>query len=159
MKKTYSANDNLRNLAQNLNFKVYVFDDPKNIGPEIKLREKSKYCEIDAVMLYDNIVCIVGINKGKSADLSKEIERFLEKLDKVSKVSDIELKLETTKKREKKIKQKLDNASNMLKDINEHICEYSKNYDLILKKIFFCPNKQVEDEITVSYTHLTLPTN
>jgi len=52
---SYSVNGLLRNLAQNLEFKVFIFDDPQ-FGPEIKLRERSKKGEIDAVLLFKNVI-------------------------------------------------------------------------------------------------------
>ena len=48
MNKKYSANEELKNLAQNLDFKVYLFDD-SDLGPEIKLKEESKKEEIEKI--------------------------------------------------------------------------------------------------------------
>jgi len=143
MKKKYSANDSLRTFAQNLGFKVYIFDDPQ-IGLEIKLIEKSKGGEIDAVMLYKNIVCLVGISKGHGKNLEKKIERFFEKLDKIASVVDIKLEIKSAAK--KQISEKIDTAKEMLKEIKEHIKNIQKEYGLILIKLFFCPNKQLDEE-------------
>ncbi|HDK26712.1 MAG TPA: DGQHR domain-containing protein [Candidatus Atribacteria bacterium] len=143
MKREYSANNLLRIFAQNLGFKVYIFDDPQ-IGPEIKLIEKSKKGEIDAVMLYKNIVCLVSITKGYSRNLEKKIERFFEKLDKIASVDDIKLEIKLSSK--KQISEKIDIAEKMLKEINEHIENIQKEYNHILVKLFFCPNKQLDEE-------------
>jgi len=107
MKKEYSANNLLRTFAQNLGFKVYIFDDPQ-IGPEIKLNEKSKNGEIDAVMLYKNIVCLVSITKGYGKNLEKKIERFFEKLDNIASVSNVKLEIKSSTK--KQISEKIDIA-------------------------------------------------
>jgi len=143
MKKRYSANNLLRTFAQNLGFKVYIFDDPQ-IGPEIKLIEKSKDGEIDAVMLYKNIVCLVSITKGYGKNLEKKIERFFEKLDKIASVSDIKLKIELSTK--KQISEKMKTAEKMLKEIYKYIENIQKEYNPILVKLFFCPNKQLDEE-------------
>jgi hypothetical protein len=147
MRKIYSANDLLRNLAQNLDFKLVIFDDPDNIGSQIKLRDKNKKGEIDAILLYNNIFCLVGINKGRSGDVNKEIEKFFEKLDKIDKVADIKLDLEITTRDKEKIKSKIEIAKELLEKIEDHKKNFSKNYNLILRKIFFSPNKQIDEEI------------
>jgi len=146
MPKPYSANDKLRNLAQNLGFDIKIFDDKENLGPEIKLREKSKDGEIDAIMLYQNIVCLVGINKGKGDDINKEIEKFFEKLDKVDSVASLNLSLEITKKAGKKINDKKQAADALLKEVKDHITTNTSNYEMILVKMFFCPHKQLDEE-------------
>lgn len=147
MKKTHSANDLFRNFAQNLDFSPFIFDDPQNLGPEIKLREKSKNGEIDAIFLFRNVVAVVAINKGKSSAVDKEIRNFFEKLDKLENVSDLDLNLVITKKASKEIKQKEEIAENYLNEIEDHIKKFDKDYVLILRKIFFCPKKHVEAEI------------
>lgn len=147
MTKTYSANDRLRNFAQNLDFTPYIFDDVINIGPEIKLRERSKDGEVDAILLHKNIICLVGINKGKGSDVHKEIEKFFDKLDKIEKVENLKLELEITAKHGKKIDEKAKNANEMLKQIQDHINKISKSYNIILLKIFFCPDKEIETDV------------
>jgi len=147
MRPTHSANDLLRNFTQNLDFNLFIFDDPQNLGPEIKLREKSKNGEVDAVAIYNNIICLIGINKGISSNVEKEIKKYFEKLDKIVKISDTSLKLAITTKDEKKIKEKKKIAEEYLTEIEEHKKKYDKDYDLILKKMFFCPKKYIDDEI------------
>lgn len=137
----------LKNLATNLDFKASIFDDPINLAPQIKLREKSKKCEIDAVMLYNNIFCLVGINKGISKDVNKEIEKYFEKLDKIEKVSDKQLDLEIISKNEERITSKIELAKELLEEIEKHEKSFSQDYDFILRKVFFCPNIQIEEEI------------
>lgn len=147
MKKTHSANDLLKNFTQNVDFKLYIFDDPPSLGPQVKLREKSKNCEIDAVALYENVFCLIGINKGRGTTVDKEINKFFEKLDKVENVSNVKLKLEITSKNKDKIKDKKEIAEGYLKEIEEHKDKFSKDYNLILRKIFFCPKRLVDDEL------------
>jgi DGQHR domain-containing protein len=144
MKREYSANDLLKTFAQNLGFKVYIFDDLQQIGPEIKLIEKSKNCEIDSVMIYKNIVCLVSITKGDGKNIEKKIERFFEKLDKIVSVNDIKLDIRISTK--KQIPKKIDIAKKMLKKIDNHIKKIQKEYNPILVKLFFCPNKQLDEE-------------
>ncbi len=144
MRKTYSANDLLRNLAQSLGFKVYIFDDPQ-IGPEIRLREQSKNGEIDGVLLYKNLICLVGISKGRNVE--KKIEKYFEKLDKVREASDLELSLDISARNRNRIKSQKQVAEALLEDINNNAKRTSNDYDLILRKIFFCPNKEIEEKI------------
>jgi DGQHR domain-containing protein len=147
MKKLMSANELFKNLAQNLDFEFFIFDDPPSLGDEIKLREKSKRGEIDAILFHQNVFCLVGINKGRSENVNKEIEKFFEKLDKTDKVLDLQLDLEITTKNKGQIKDKIKIADDQLEKIKDHINKTSRNYDLILKKIFFCPHKQIGEEI------------
>jgi len=141
----YSANDELKKLAQNLGFKLYLFDDPFILGNEIKLRDKSKGGEIDAIMLYKNILFLVGINKGKG-NINNQITKFYEKLDKVEKVDDLKTKLVVEKKIGKDISEKEEVAKKMVKEIEDYLEKKEENYDILMKKIFFAPNKDLDEE-------------
>ena len=145
MRRGYSASNELRNLANSLGFKIYIFDDPK-IGHEIKLRDKSKDGEIDAIILYKNLVFLIGINEGRSEKVIKELEKFFDKLDRVDKVEALDLSIKVTKKRKKNIEEKEKLANNKLKGIQYHIRSFSSDYKPILKKVFFAPNKQIDEE-------------
>ena len=147
MKKAYSANDKLRDLAQNLEFRTHIFDDPYEIGTRIKLREESKNGEIDAILLHKNIVCLVGVNKGRGKNIDRKIKKFFEKLDKIEKVDDLRLTLDITVANKKRIKSKKEAADRLLEEIKNYIKKTSNEYNLILRKIFFCPNKQLEEEV------------
>lgn len=144
MRKVYSANNLLRNVAQSLGFKAYIFDDPE-IGPEIKLREASKNGEIDAVLLFKNIICLVGISKGRNVE--KKIRRFFEKLDKVRETSDLKLTLSISARDENRVKNKKEAAEGLLEEIENDMKSKCSKYDLILRKIFFCPNKELEEKV------------
>jgi DGQHR domain-containing protein len=137
----YSVNEELRNFAHNIGFDPYIFDDDINIGPEIKLRERSKNGEVDAVLLYKNIVCLVGNNKGSSSNVDKEARKFFEKLDKINRVDKLNLEIEVTKSSGKKIRRREQNAHDMLNDVKSHISKTSRSYDMIFIKLFFCPHK------------------
>jgi len=144
MKESYSANNVLKNFGQNLGFDVYVFDDPQN-GPQIKLRDKSKKAEIDAILLYENIICLVGINNGKNKNIDKQIDEFFEKLDSIDEATlEQNLYLDIIAKDRDQINDKRELAEGLLNKVKNHIKKTRNEYDLILKKIFFCPNKQVE---------------
>jgi len=143
MKESYSANNVLKNFGKNLGFRVYIFDDPQ-IGPQIKLIDKSKKAEIDAILLYGNIICLVGINNGKNKNIYKQIDKFFEKLDEIDNSSKLDLDLSISASDTDQIKDKIESARKLLKTIKKYLEKTSEGYDLILKKIFFCPNKQVE---------------
>lgn len=146
MKESYAANQLLRDLGQNAGFKVFIFDDPDLFGPEIKLREKSKDAEIDAVLLYKNIICIVGINAGSGESVNSEITKFFEKLDKIEDVRNLDLNVKVTAKSDKKIQDKRKSAETSLEEVNKYIEDVSAEYKLILRKIFFCPFRRLEEE-------------
>ena len=143
MKESYSANNVLKNFGKNLGFRVYIFDDPQ-IGPQIKLIDKSKKAEIDAILLYGNIICLVGINNGKNKNIYKQIDKFFEKLDEIDNSSKLDLDLSISASDTDQIKDKIESARKLLKTIKKYLEKTSEEYDLILRKIFFCPNKQVE---------------
>lgn len=146
MKRSYLANPLLRDFTQSLGFNTFIFDDPDTFGPEIKLRDKNKNGEIDAILLYKNVICIVGINRGKKEKVESEYRKFFEKLDKTEKVENLKLELEITAKSEKKIDSKIQAAKESLNEVQEHIKNIGKEYDLILKKIFFCPFCRLDNE-------------
>jgi DGQHR domain-containing protein len=134
-------------MAQNLGFKVFIFDDPEHLGPEIKLREESKDGEIDAVLLYKNVICLAAVNKGKREHANKELRKFFEKLDMIDKVEALRLKLKVTAKPGKNIEEQVENAGKLLEEIEEHVKSICNEYDPILRKVFFCPFERLEEEI------------
>lgn len=144
---SYSANDKLTTFAQNLGFELFIFDDLKNIGPQIKLIEKSKKGEIDAILLYKNIICLVGINKGRSTDVNREMKKFFDKLDKIDKVTDINLELAITSRNKETIKGKIKLATRLLGDVKKELEEICNEYEPMLIKLFFCPNMHLEEDI------------
>lgn len=144
MRKKYSANELFMNFAQNLGFKFYIFDDEQSLGKEIKLIEKSKGMEIDAIMLYKNIICLVEITKGAGKNIIRKIENFFEKLDKVYYPEDMNLELKINTKKD--VSKKKQRAETMLNEINDHIKNFKKDYELILVKLVFCPNKRLDEE-------------
>lgn len=146
MKRSYEGNQQLRDLAQSLDFKVFIFDDPINFGPEILLREKSKDGEIDAVLLFENVVCLVGINEGRGNHVERELKKFFEKLDKVKKVEDVEFDLKVTARKGKKIEEKKKKAKEALEEVEDCLANVCKEYTPILRKIFFCPSMRIEEE-------------
>lgn len=144
--KNYSSNDELKNLAQNLGFTIYLFDDPQTVGPEIKLREKSKDCELDAIMLYQNLVFLVSINSGHSSNLEAEVKTFFDKLDGIKEINDTKFEINITKKKKKQLENKEKFANEQLEKINAHIKATSADYNIIIKKLFFAPNKEIDEE-------------
>jgi len=144
MKKKYSANELLRTFAQNLGFKIYIFDDVENLGKEIKLIERSKSREIDAIMIYKNIICLVEITKSSKQGIENKIEDFFDKLDKIKTPEDMELELKVNTKRD--VSEKKSIAKKMLDKIKNHINNFKEEYNLVLVKLFFCPNKQLDEE-------------
>ena len=149
MKKPYLANQLLKGLAQNLGFRIFIFDDPSTIGPEIKLKEKSKKAEIDAVLLFQNVICLVGINGGKGIRVERELKKFFEKLEKIEKVEDLELELQVLSKFGKDLKEQKAIAEESLGEVKEYIKTVASEYHLILKKVFFCPARRIEEETLV----------
>ena len=140
----YTANELLRNFAQNSEFKVSIFDDPDQFGPQIKLREKSKDAEIDAILLYKNVVCLVGVNGGRGERVRREFSKFFQKLDKVEKVEDLRFVITVTKKPDRETFE--EKAKKALNEIETYIEGLTGEYDLILKKIFFCPLKRLDEK-------------
>jgi DGQHR domain-containing protein len=146
----YSANEELINLARNLGFRWFIFDDP-SLGPEIVLRERSKNADVDGVLLYKNIFCLVSIDRGVREDINKKIKDFEEKLDRINRVEDVDLFLDIKKKMEKNIKPKEEEGKRMLRKIKAHKKRWEYNYDMILKKLFFAPHKEIDNEKIKQY--------
>ena len=149
---TYSANEELRKLAQNLDFEIFLFDDPTTSSPSIKVNEKSKDREIDAIILYKNLVCLVEIDKGKRDAMVKKIKVFFEKLDKVNKPEQIKLEVKVLAKKGNDIEQKVNEVKAQIQTIENRINGSFTDYKWILKKIFFAPNKQLDEEF-ISQEH------
>ena len=118
---TYSANEELRKLAQNLDFEIFLFDDPTTSSPSIKVNEKSKDREIDAIILYKNLVCLVEIDKGKRDAMVKKIKVFFEKLDKVNKPEQIKLEVKVLAKKGNDIEQKVNEVKAQIQTIENRI--------------------------------------
>ena len=131
---SYSANDELEILAKKLGFKCYIFDDGKSPS---KLRAEQKRGEIDAILVHNNIIILVGINKGQGNNVKREIKKFFDGLSNVKDYHDI-LNLEF----DGLVPDKLQNS---LKKIKKAVRKKSKSYKMIIKKIFFAPNKEMED--------------
>jgi hypothetical protein len=146
MKRSYEGNQQLRDLAQSMDFKAFIFDDPTTFGPEILLREKSKDGEIDGVLLFENVICLVGINEGRGNHVERELTKFFEKLDKIKKVEDVGFDLRVTARKGKKIEEKKRKANEALGEVENCISDICKEYRPILRKIFFCPSMRIEEE-------------
>jgi DGQHR domain-containing protein len=146
MKETYSSNDELKKFAQNLDFKAYIFDDPNQLCPEIKLVEKTKKCEIDAVLYYKNVLLIVGINSGSGNNVFKKMKRFFEKLENIKTNDNLDLELSINKGRDKNIEDKQKLANEWLNAISKHRSEATKDNNIIIKKLFFIPNKVIDED-------------
>ncbi|AJF61399.1 hypothetical protein QT06_C0001G0559 [archaeon GW2011_AR15] len=145
MKQKYSANDELKTFAQNLGFKIFLFDDIITLGPEIKLREQSKSCEIDAILIYENLIILVGITKGDSTGTKKEINKFFERLDKVYYTKDMKLNLEINTSNKEAIKKNIIKANILYEELEKNIKEIEKNYEPKLTKLFFCPRHSLDE--------------
>ena len=151
MSRLYSGNEILRNFGQTLGFKVDIFDDPRHLGPEIKLIENKNRCEIDAIMIYRNIYVIVGINAGKGMSVTGKMEKFFSKLNTFSKFESLSLVINTSAKAGKNIKSKKEKAIHTLNDILAHARIISKEYNIILIKLFFCPEKRIDESIITGF--------
>ena len=143
---TYSANEELKKLAQNMGFEIFLFDDPTNLSSKIKVNETSKNREIDAVMQYKNLICLVEIDKGERDNIVKKIKEFFEKLDRVNKPEQINLAVKVTSRHSNDLTQKVEEVNGQIKTIKDRLDTYSTEYKCVLKKIFFAPNKQLDEE-------------
>jgi len=146
---SYSANDIFRKLAQNLKFEYIIFDDPVMMGKGVELREESKNIEIDAALYRENIICLVCIDKGNTTKVESKYKKFFNGLDRIERYSDLKLCIYSGGSKEANIKAK--KAIQALSDFKVHIKKYSINYKQILRKIAFCPNRIVPQEILTEF--------
>lgn len=141
--QVYSANKELKFLTDSLHVECLIFDDP-SIGSGISLREKSKNADIDAVLIHENLCCLISVGAGGAkSHIEEKIKEFEQKLDKVTSFQQLELKLE--------IKNKNSNyklAQTALSNLESHFQSKKQDYDIVLKKIFFAPNVRL-DESTI----------
>lgn len=135
----YSANDQLRSLGDKVGFAICIFDDPQ-LGPHIRLRAGDVGGEVDAVLYHENVVCLVGIDEGMGDRVDGQIKKFFEKLDRVTSLPEAKLNLEVSARNTRRIRQKKRVAEALLNRVKGHITRTSRNHDIILRKIFFCPN-------------------
>jgi DGQHR domain-containing protein len=137
--KSYSANDEFRNLCQNLGFDFVLFDDP--IYDKISVKDKDKGADIDAIIYENNVVCAVAINEGSSNTVDSKLRNFFHKLDRRDKFSSLELEIDPSHKSNSEYKK----VGKELQKLSLHFKKYSKKYKQIFIKIFFCPNKVIAD--------------
>ncbi len=144
---SYSANDELKELVEFLNFDIYLFDDPVIYCEQIKLREKKKEKEVDALILHDNILLVVGINEGiNENNILKEIRDYFQRLDLLNCENINNLEIVVTAKDKESIKNKILQAETDLNQIKQNIETQSADYYINLRKIFFVPNIILDDE-------------
>ena len=139
---SYSANDELEILAKKLGFKCYIFDDGKSPS---KLRANQNRGEVDAILVRNNIIILVGINKGQSNNIEREIKKFFDGLSDVKDYKDI-LNLEFDGSPSYGLQ-------DILKKIKKAVRKKSKSYKVIIRKIFFAPNKEVNNNPPKEINH------
>ena len=80
----------------------------------------------------------------------EELKKYFEKLDKLKRWNENKFKLEISKKDKKKVKDTEKKANNLLAEAKNQIRSISKDHDTKLIKLFFCPNKYIEQEIILN---------
>ena len=144
----YSEKENkaFKNLFKDIFSEVHVLDDPKIFGPEVKFRHRKYKGELDAILLYENIVCVVGINGSKDlSEIEKEVNQFYAKLDSLEASGHLQdIYIDIIAKPDKFVSGK-EKAEQILTSIQERIKKIEKKQDIILRKIFFCPNVQFDE--------------
>lgn len=133
---SYSANDELKELAKKLGFKCYIFDD-KNLPSKLRFE---KIAEIDAILVhkkYPNIILLVGANDGSSSHVEGEINKFFVGLRSLKSYEDISnLNLDDSRF--------IDVQKNLSKIKKDIFKKANDNYEIIIKKIFFAPCKEID---------------
>lgn len=139
----YSANDELVQFAKQIGAECLLFDDQDGLGSEIKLRV-SGGCEIDAVLLLDNVFLLVEVKKTENVDtVATEIKDFFAGLP-IPGANVPALKLEYPKT--KKLGHKLGKASRRLDRIKEWVKKTDATYEVIVRRLFFCPHVAIDEE-------------
>jgi len=147
MASSYSANRELGTLSGLLGFEKYFFDDP-SIGPKIKLRDRNKDAEIDAVLVYKNLVCVIAVYSGRR-DPAAERYKFFLKMDGIDSVESLRLHLKVTARSENtpEVKDMVSRAEILRDSLSAKIKSIKDSSNPpILRKIFFCPNSQLGPE-------------
>ena len=138
----YKANQALERFSEHLEFEVNFFDTQKI---NYNLQYPSSGTEIDAIMLSNNVVFIIEIYSGKN---SKEAENKIIKFERGMRTLNQAGDLGRLKVMNTSLAQNEKNKSTeKLNIIKKHIDEYGKNYKLIIKKICFFPEIDIDEAI------------